>query len=164
MRASRLAALLVALARPSRRWRMPIRWATSASATMPPSSVEPDGIRLRYLLDLAEIPTFQTLQAEGLAADAEDPGVRAYLTRTAATLADGLTLELDGQRLGLRSGAAELILPPGAGGLPTLKLAVTYRAALPPGSAGTTAASPTGTATIPSGRAGRRSSRQPRRV
>jgi ABC-type nickel/cobalt efflux system permease component RcnA len=101
--------------------------------------LEPDGVRLRYLLDLAEIPTFQTLQAEGLTAEAENPGVRAYLIRTAETLADGLTLELDGRRLGLRSEATDLIFPPGAGGLPTLKLGVVYRAALPRGDAGTTA-------------------------
>ena len=37
--------------------------------------VEPDGIRLRYLLDLAEIPTFQTLQDAALRPDPEDPAV-----------------------------------------------------------------------------------------
>ena len=53
----------------------------------------PHGVRLRYVLDLAEIPTFQTLQAEGLPAEPEHPGVRAYLARAAAMLADGLVVE-----------------------------------------------------------------------
>jgi ABC-type nickel/cobalt efflux system permease component RcnA len=101
--------------------------------------VEPDGVRLRYLLDLAEIPTFQALQAEALTAEPEHPGVRAYLARTAERLADGLALELDGRRLALRSEATELIFPPGSGGLPTLKLGVVYRVALPRGDAGATA-------------------------
>ena len=97
--------------------------------------VEPDGVRLRYVLDLAEIPTFQTLQTEGLPAEPEHPGVRTYLARAAETLADGLVVELDGQRLALRSAETELIFPPGAGGLPTLKLGVVYRAVLPRGDA-----------------------------
>ena len=77
--------------------------------------VEPDGVRLRYVLDLAEIPTFQALQAEGLPADPEHPGVRAYLARAVETLADGLTLELDGRRLALRSEARRAHLPAGRG-------------------------------------------------
>jgi ABC-type nickel/cobalt efflux system permease component RcnA len=93
--------------------------------------VEPDGVRLRYILDLAEIPTFQALQAEGLPAEAEDPGVLAYLDRAAATLADGLLLEVDGRRLELRSVATAVAFPPGAGGLPTLRLGLVYRAVLP---------------------------------
>jgi ABC-type nickel/cobalt efflux system permease component RcnA len=101
--------------------------------------VEPDGVRLRYVLDLAEIPTFQALQAEGLSAESEHPGVRAYLARAVETLADGLTVELDGRRLPLRSEGAELLFPPGAGGLPTLKLGVVYRTALPRGDGASTA-------------------------
>src|SRR5262245_32844713 len=97
--------------------------------------IEPDGVRVRYLLDLAEIPTFQVLQAEGLPAEPEHPGVRAYLARTVEALADGLSLELDGRRLALGSESTELIFPAGAGGLPTLKVGVVYRAALPHGDA-----------------------------
>jgi ABC-type nickel/cobalt efflux system permease component RcnA len=137
MRANRLTGLLAALAlalvapAPARAHPMG-NFSISHYAAL---RVEPDGVRLRYVLDLAEIPTFQALQAEGLPAEPEHPGVRAYLARAVETLADGLAVELDGRRLPLRSEAAELVFPPGAGGLPTLKLGVVYRAALPRGDA-----------------------------
>ena len=102
--------------------------------------VEPDGIRLRYLLDLAEIPTFQTLQDAALRPDPEDPAVRAYAARAVETLVDGLLVELDGQRLVLRVESSDVIFPPGAGGLPTLKLGAVYRAALPAPEGGTPSA------------------------
>jgi ABC-type nickel/cobalt efflux system permease component RcnA len=99
--------------------------------------VEPDGIRLHYLLDLAEIPTFQTLQDAALRPDPEDPAVRAYAARAVETLADGLLVELDGRRLALHVESSDVIFPPGAGGLPTLKLGAVYRAALPAPESGT---------------------------
>jgi ABC-type nickel/cobalt efflux system permease component RcnA len=93
--------------------------------------IEPDGIRLHYLLDLAEIPTFQTLQDAAIRPDPEDPAVRAYVARAVETLADGLLVELDGRRLALRVESSDVIFPLGAGGLPTLKLGAVYRVALP---------------------------------
>ena len=99
--------------------------------------IEPDAVRLRYVVDLAEIPTFQALQESPLPLEPQDPAVRAYLARTVETLGDALTLELDGRRLVLRVESSDLIFPPGAGGLPTLKIGAVYRASLPP--AGTSA-------------------------
>ncbi len=139
MRASRLAGLLavLVLVAPDSASAHPMgNFSISHYAAI---RVEPDGVRLRYVLDLAEIPAFQALQAEGLSAEPEHPGVRAYLARAVEALADGLTVELDGRRLPLRSEGAELIFPPGAGGLPTLKLGVVYRAALPRGDGPSTA-------------------------
>ncbi len=94
--------------------------------------IEPDAVRLRYLVDLAEIPTFQALQESPLPLEPQHPAVQAYLARTVETLRDALTLELDGRRLALRVESRDLIFPPGAGGLPTLKIAAVYRATLPP--------------------------------
>src|SRR5262245_51638880 len=94
--------------------------------------VAADAIRLRYLVDLAEIPTFQALQAAALPPEPENPAVRAYVAETAAALADGLVVELDGRRLALRVERSDVVFPPGAGGLPTLKIGAVYRAALPP--------------------------------
>ena len=94
--------------------------------------IEPDAVRLRYLVDLAEIPTFQALQESPLPLEPQHPAVRAYLARTVETLGDALTLELDGRRLALRVESSDLIFPPGAGGLPTLKIGAVYRASLPP--------------------------------
>ncbi len=139
MRVRRLAGFLAALAlvAPARASAHPMGNFSISHYTA--IRVEPDGVRLRYVLDLAEIPTFQALQTEGLPAEPEHPGVRAYLARTVEALADELTLELDGRRLPLRSEGAELIFPPGAGGLPTLKLGVVYRATLPRGDGPATA-------------------------
>src|SRR5262245_43249876 len=94
--------------------------------------VAADAVRLRYLLDLAEIPTFQALQAAALLPEPENPAVRAYVAETAAALADGLVVELDGRRLAFRVETSDVVFPPGAGGLPTLKIGAVYRAALPP--------------------------------
>jgi ABC-type nickel/cobalt efflux system permease component RcnA len=64
--------------------------------------VERDAIQLRYVLDMAEIPTFQELQEAPLVPEADHPGLAEYLTRRSEALAEGLRLELDGRRLALR--------------------------------------------------------------
>jgi ABC-type nickel/cobalt efflux system permease component RcnA len=100
--------------------------------------VEPGGVRLRYLVDLAEIPTFQALQESPIPTEPQDPGAQAYLARTVETLQDALVLEVDGRRLPLRVESSDLAFPPGAGGLPTLRIGVVFRA--PPPAAGPDAA------------------------
>ena len=73
MRASRLAGLLapLALATPCLASAHPMgNFSISHHAR---STSRPTACGLRYVLDLAEIPTFQILQAEGLTADAETP-------------------------------------------------------------------------------------------
>lgn len=89
-------------------------------------------VELRYVVDLAEIPTFQELQAQGVVADPAHPGALAYAARKADALRAGLRLEVGGQALTLERHAVEILFPPGAGGLPTLKLGARYRATLPP--------------------------------
>jgi nickel/cobalt exporter len=98
--------------------------------------IQADAIQIRYLIDMAEIPTFQEIQEHGLVAEAGHPSVAPWLVRTAETLAHGLRVEVGGRRLPLTATGREIIFPPGAGGLPTLKLGVVYRAPLgdpPPG-------------------------------
>jgi len=92
--------------------------------------IQADAIQIRYLIDMAEIPTFQEIQERGLVAEAGHPSVAPWLARTAETLARGLRVEVGGRRLPLTATAREIIFPPGAGGLPTLKLGVVYRAPL----------------------------------
>ena len=86
--------------------------------------IERDGIRLRYLLDMAEIPTFQEIQETRIVPEADHPTLAEYLTRKTEALTEGLRLEVNGRHLRLRRESTELIFPPGAGGLPTLKLGV----------------------------------------
>jgi nickel/cobalt exporter len=85
-------------------------------------------IELRYLLDMAEIPTFQELQDSGLTPEAAPSIVEGYLARKAESLKDNLYLEVNGQRLVLVTSSRDLLFSPGAGGLPTMKLGILYRA------------------------------------
>ena len=55
--------------------------------------VERDAVELRYVLDLAEIPTFQELQATGLVPEEGHPSLPGYLARQTAVLQAGLWLE-----------------------------------------------------------------------
>jgi ABC-type nickel/cobalt efflux system permease component RcnA len=84
-------------------------------------------IELRHILDMAEIPTFQEIQETGIVPEVGHPILDPYLTRKAETLKEGLRLDVDGQSLELRVIAHEVIFPPGAGGLPTMKLGFLYR-------------------------------------
>jgi len=72
---------------------------------------------VRYVLDLAEIPTFQS-------------GDRVRAPRYPAELAHELDLRFGGERVVLRLLAHRVSERPGAGGLPTLRLEAVYAAPL----------------------------------
>ena len=81
-------------------------------------AVSADRVDVTYVLDQAEIPTFQERgrpRAEVLAAK------RAEIVR-------GLALEVDGRPVPLRPGAARIAFPRGQGGLPTTRLELALRA------------------------------------
>jgi nickel/cobalt transporter (NicO) family protein len=99
-----------------------LAWATVASAhplgnftVNRFSRIEVSGQRLYviYVLDLAEIPTFQAGRVDG----------RAYARR----IARGIELTVDGRRAELVAGATALAHPVGAGGLRTTRLEVLLR-------------------------------------
>jgi ABC-type nickel/cobalt efflux system permease component RcnA len=90
----------------------------------------PGAIELRYLLDLAEIPTFQEIQDTGIVPEADHPSLAPYINGKAETLKTALRLELNGRRLELETGARQVRFTPGVGGLPTMKLGVVYRVPL----------------------------------
>jgi nickel/cobalt exporter len=87
-------------------------------------------IELRYIIDMAEIPTFQEIQQTKISPQMDDASLDAYLAQKVEALANGLMLEVNGHRLLLRAVTREVMFPPGAGGLPTLKLGVVYRGVL----------------------------------
>jgi len=97
------------------------------------SALEPGAaeVIVRYVIDMAEIPTFQETQDTTLVAEAGHPSVEPWAAAKAVALARGLRLEIGERRLALTVVSHQTIFPPGAGGLPTLKLGVVYRAALP---------------------------------
>ena len=89
-----------------------------------------DVIRVRYIVDMAEIPTFQEMDAidtnaDGRVSDAER---RAYLSAKAVELRGGLHLVAEGSSLPLALLSHELSFPSGQAGLKTLRLVLTFEA------------------------------------
>jgi len=93
-------------------------------------SVEPGFIEVRYLIDMAEIPTYQEILNSGITPKEGDPGLSVYLQKKAEDLAGGLALQVNSQLLPLQVISEDAIFPAGAGGLPTMKLGFVYRAPL----------------------------------
>ena len=80
-------------------------------------------VYLRYVLDMAEIPTFRergTVEADG--------GLGPYARTRAAALGRDLVLAVDGRRVPLSPVSETASYHPGAAGLQTLRLAAWYRA------------------------------------
>src|ERR687888_2577721 len=84
-------------------------------------------VEVRYILDMAEIPTFQEIQEASIVPKTGDPGLDSYLTRKAEVLRERLFLEINGGRLTLHPESKEIIFPPGSGGLPTMKIGILYK-------------------------------------
>ena len=88
-------------------------------------AIGPSGISLEYVIDMAEIPAFAALEAMDADRDGHTSAAErgAFATASCRTAAGGLSLEMDGAPLALRSrGEPALTFPPGAGGLETLRL------------------------------------------
>jgi ABC-type nickel/cobalt efflux system permease component RcnA len=94
-------------------------------------SIQEDRIEILYLVDMAEIPAYQEIQQAGIVARQGDPSLAAHLPAKGASLGGNLVVEANGARLALNLVSQQIIFPAGAGGLPTLKMAFVYRAALP---------------------------------
>ncbi len=88
-------------------------------------------IELDYIIDMAEIPTFQEVQGTGIAPRVGDPSLTPYLARQCERLKDGLMLVIEGHDLALKTVWRQAIFPAGAGGLPTMKMGFVYQASLP---------------------------------
>jgi ABC-type nickel/cobalt efflux system permease component RcnA len=93
--------------------------------------VTPDEVRIDYVLDLAEVPAFQTIRDFDLDGDGVLDGAdgSAYRSQRCDELAAGLSLLVDGTPTTLLIAASELSLPPGEAGLVTLRLECTLVAA-----------------------------------
>ena len=92
-----------------------------------------DRISIRYIIDFAEIPAFQEMQQAGITAQDSEQAHTRFAAQRGGQLAGGLSLVVDGQRLPLRVISSEVLFPPGAGGLPTLKMGFDFEGSLPQG-------------------------------
>ncbi len=91
-------------------------------------------VRVTYIIDYAEIPTFQLMprldtNGDG-ALDAAESA--AFLDSALPDLVRGVQLTVGGRAVALKTGAATAVFVPGQGGLPTLRVETHLDAALPP--------------------------------
>lgn len=100
----------------------------------------PERVDVHYVVDSAEIPTFQALQAADADSDGKpsDAELQAYLASIAPQYADGLVLTVDETRVPLEIETKRVATLPGAGGLPTLRVEVDFEGELPINSSNTT--------------------------
>jgi nickel/cobalt exporter len=93
--------------------------------------VRQGSVEILYLIDMAEIPTFQQTHEFDFATKANDPGVSRYVDQQARLLKAGITLESDGRSVELDTVSRRATFTDGAGGLPTMKLTYVFRGHLP---------------------------------
>jgi hypothetical protein len=122
------AALLVWLMAPSLTWAHPLGNFTLNHYNR--IELSPGQLRLLYVLDMAEIPTVQTVQRFDQDGDGQlNSGESAvFVSEKLAELSNGLQVRIDGRRLQLHpDGTPDLSFPPGQAGLSTLRLSFWLR-------------------------------------
>jgi len=93
-------------------------------------TIKQGSVEIRYLIDMAEIPTFQETRQFDLAPTVGDPGASRYLDREEQLLKEGISLESDGQSVRLDTISRQVAFADGAGGLPTMKTGFVFRGKL----------------------------------
>ncbi len=96
-------------------------------------SIFPGEVRIHYVLDMAEIPTFQELERiDGDGDGTENIEERlAWTEEKAAELRDGLDLSVAGRSVALDVSSSSMALRPGQGGLEVLRLDATFTGSIP---------------------------------
>src|SRR5580692_969653 len=87
-------------------------------------------VEIRYVIDMAEIPTFQEIREFGITPNADDPSASRYLDREEQLLKAGLSLESYVEAVRLDTLSRQVAFAEGAGGLPTMKIEFVFRAKL----------------------------------
>jgi nickel/cobalt transporter (NicO) family protein len=87
-------------------------------------------IEIRYLIDMAEIPTFQEIRQFDITPKENDPNAARYLDRQEQLLKQGLSLESDSQSVRLDTLSRQVAFAAGAGGLLTMKIGFVFRGKL----------------------------------
>src|SRR5271154_4937870 len=72
-------------------------------------------VEIRYLIDMAEIPTFQQIRQFDITPKADDPSVSRYLDKQEQVLKEGIALENDGQAVRLDAISRGVTFADGAG-------------------------------------------------
>lgn len=93
-------------------------------------TVKEQTIEIRYLIDMAEIPTFQEIRQFDITPAANDASATRYLDRQERLLKERLSLESDGQTVRLDTMSRQVLFAEGAGGLPTMKIGFVFHGKL----------------------------------
>ncbi len=96
-------------------------------------TIHQGSVEIRYLIDKAEIPTFQDIRQFDLRPKADHPSVSRYLDFQQQLLRKGLSLASDGEPIRLALVSRQVKFAEGAGGLSTLKIDLTFSGRLPVG-------------------------------
>jgi ABC-type nickel/cobalt efflux system permease component RcnA/high-affinity nickel permease len=87
-------------------------------------------VEILYLVDMAEIPTYQEIREFEITATPQDPSVRRYLDRQEPILRAGLSVEIDGRPVSVEAIERRVTFAEGAGGLFTMKIGFVFRGQL----------------------------------
>src|SRR5690348_11973937 len=91
------------------------------------------GAKIRYVLDLAEIPTLQLLQEWKLEAGSPREELDRRASEQARIWGRMLTYEVDGRKAPVRFEHASLAIDKGAGGMAVMRIVSEFRVDTPPG-------------------------------
>lgn len=86
-------------------------------------------LKIHYVLDIAEIPSFQFMQANG--GQWNTGSLEQFAREEVPVVTNGLHLTIDGNVTPLRTVSQKAVTRPGAGGLPILRWVGEFKAALP---------------------------------
>jgi nickel/cobalt exporter len=87
-------------------------------------------VEILYLVDLAEIPTYQEIRQFDITPTPNHPTTSRYLESQERRLMEGLDLESDGRAIRLDTMSRQISFAEGAGGLPTMKIGFVFRGKL----------------------------------
>ncbi|MDP9018851.1 MAG: hypothetical protein M3N19_11095 [Candidatus Eremiobacteraeota bacterium] len=89
-----------------------------------------DALRVRYILDIAEIPTFQIMRDRAPGGRWNAQTMQSWADAESKVVLNGLQVSVDGRPIGLYAVAPQARTRPGAGGLPILYWTAELRADL----------------------------------
>ena len=100
------------------------------SITFSKITIEKGSIEILYLIDMADIPTFQEMRQFGITSTPGDPAADRYLDSQQQVLKEGISVDSDGQSVRLTEVSRLVAFADGAGGLPTMKIGFVFRGEL----------------------------------
>src|SRR5579883_423985 len=95
--------------------------------------VSADGASIQYVLDLAEIPTFELLQQWKADAASPQPELDRHAAQQAAEWARSLKITVDGAAVRPEFESASIVLDKGAGNMPIARVTARLRIHVKPG-------------------------------